>query len=197
MSLSLMRSVVAVCAIVLSASAQAQSLQGRYFVVVWGYQGTTNAAVDAHTFATFYRGESLGSPATISWLPATRVVRARGEERGRNLSLGETLALARARKATVRAFGPYEITSETYRKALARIRELNSGRFAYTMINGGGSAVNCILAVSAVGGPLGTGLNWGFAASSMVARHLASKQTIDARAAAILRLGAYTQAAAQ
>jgi hypothetical protein len=189
------RVLVTACAILLTAGAQAQSLQGRYFVVVWGYQGAGNAAEDAHTFAAFYRGDDLAqgtaSPATISWLPATRVVRAFGQEKGKNLSLGETLALARQRKAKVQSYGPYEIKADVYRNAQNRIRELNSGKLAYTMINGAGSAVNCILAVSAVAGSLSTGWNWGYAASTQVAQHLsASYPKVDPQAAAVIRGGA-------
>jgi hypothetical protein len=191
---------VAACAIALATGAQAQSLHGRYFVVLWGYQGADNAAEDAHTFATFYRGSGngLSGPATISWLPASRLVRNTGPERGRNFSLDETLALARRRKATVRAFGPYEIKADVYRRALARIRELNSGKLSYTMINGPADAVNCIAAVSEVGGPLGTGWAWGYAASMQVARHLSDRYpTVDPRAAAAIRLGAHVRTAAQ
>jgi hypothetical protein len=181
----------AICAITLSSDAQAQSLRGRYFVVMWGYQGPTNAAIDAHSFATFYRGIGRGvsSPATISWLPATGIVRDRGPERGKNFSLGATLRLARRHRRTVRAFGPYEIEPKIYQRAHGRIRQLNSGKLAYTMINGPPNAVNCILAVSAVGGPLSTGWSWGFAASRQVAQHLSSAYPkVDPRAAAVIRV---------
>jgi hypothetical protein len=50
-------------------------LRGRYFIVVWGYQGAGNAPKDSHTFASFYDGTQFSrgrvKPATISWLPIT------------------------------------------------------------------------------------------------------------------------------
>src|SRR5262245_64056596 len=90
-------------------SAQAESLRGRFFVVVWGYEGVSGDPTDAHTFATFYRGDELShgrvNPAAISWLPATGVGQASGVEKGRNFWLTETLALARRRDHAVAACG--------------------------------------------------------------------------------------------
>jgi hypothetical protein len=115
----------------LGAEAEARvPLSGRYFVVVWGYEAGSSPT-DSHTFATFYRGDDLArgkvGPQTISWLPATGVVQPSTIERGKNFTLGETLALARRRGYRVGAFGPYEIAAENYPRALARIRLLNSG----------------------------------------------------------------------
>jgi hypothetical protein len=49
-----------------------EDLRGRYFVVIWAYQG--HAPTDSHSFASFYNGDDLAdgrvTPATISWLPA-------------------------------------------------------------------------------------------------------------------------------
>ena len=74
------------------------SLQNRYFLVVWGYQGVGNLPRDSHTFLTVYRGDDLAkgrvAPATISWFRATGVVHLVGVERGRNLFLSQTLAIA-------------------------------------------------------------------------------------------------------
>jgi len=179
--------------------AQAQSLQGRYFVVVWGYEGASISPSDAHTFATFYRGDDLAQgnvhPATISWLPATGVLQFGVVEKGKNFSLGETLALARRRRYRVAAYGPYEIGAKTYSRAMARIRLLNSGRIAYTVINGPAGAMNCIEAAGSVGGPISTGLSYGFSASTAVAGHLASNRgQVDREAAARLNLGRYAAA---
>src|SRR2546429_6106123 len=68
--------------------AQARSLEGRYFVVVWAYQGASGSPTESHTFAAFYRGDDLAAanahPITISWLPAAGVVRFGTVERGKN-----------------------------------------------------------------------------------------------------------------
>jgi hypothetical protein len=79
------------------------SLQHRYFLVVWGYQGAGNLPRNSHTFLTVYRGDDLAEgrviPATISWFPADRGVHLVGVERGHNFSLPQTLAIAcRGRK---------------------------------------------------------------------------------------------------
>src|SRR5262245_37325313 len=157
-------------------STHAETLHGRFFVVVWGYEGASGDPADAHTFATFYRGDDLSHgrvlPAAISWLPATGVVKSFGIEKGKNFALAATLALARRHDYTVAAFGPYEISAENYAHALERIRQLNSGSVAYTMINGPDGAMNCIEAVGSVGGPISTGASYGLSASETVARHL-------------------------
>jgi hypothetical protein len=101
------------------------------------------------------------------------IVQPFGVERGKNFSFAATLALARARGYQITAFGPFEIAAETYARALGRIRLLNSGTVAYTMINGPEGAINCIEAVASVGGPVDTALSYGFEASEMVANHLA------------------------
>ena len=177
------------------AKAQAQSLHGRHFVVVWGYEGAAGDPTEAHTFAAFYRGDEIAggkaNPAIISWLPATGIVRFDGVERGKNFSLSETLALARSHGFRLAAFGPYEISAENFANALVRIRLLNSGKIAYTMINGPEGAMNCIEAAGSLGGPINTGLDYGFAASAAVAQHLASSTEVDREVAERLHLNGY------
>lgn len=162
-----------------ASAGKAEGLRDRYFMVLFGYQGASNRAVDAHTFAAFYEGSDLESgrvsyPASISWLPATGVVRPLRREPGKNFSLEETLDLARRNGAEVRAHGPYEITSGLFARAMEQIRFLESGAVDYRMINGifvRGTS-NCIAAVSAIGGSLNTGTQWGFSATQRVATHL-------------------------
>jgi hypothetical protein len=110
-------------------------------------------------------------------------------ERGKNFSLEETLALTKRRGYRLASYGPYEISVQTYSRALLRVRLLNSGRIAYTMINVVAGAMNCIEAVGSVGGPVNTGINYGFAASETVASHLAlHRGQIDRDVAGQLRL---------
>lgn len=157
----------------------AETFRGRYYVVVFGYQGPGNRPIDSHTFASFYDGDSLengtaAEPPTISWLPATGVVRPVRREPGHNFTLSQTVGLARMNSVQVRAFGPYEISRELYLRALTQIRYLESGAVLYKMINGpfSGGAINCIHAVSDIVGPLDTGTQRGFAASASVVGHL-------------------------
>jgi hypothetical protein len=92
------------------------ALQGRYFLVVWGYQGQDNDVVKSHTFAGFYRGDDLANgdlnPATISWMPSTGIIHLFGAEKGRNFSLAQTLDMACRAGREVKSWGPYEIRPE-------------------------------------------------------------------------------------
>ncbi|MGE0055986.1 MAG: hypothetical protein AB7S74_17450 [Hyphomicrobium sp.] len=153
------------------------ALRGRYFLVVWGYQGQNNDVVESHTFASFYKGEQLAhgklNPPTISWLPFTGVVHLFGIEKGRNFSLTQTLGMACRAGRDVEFWGPYEIRPELYRSGLRRIRLLNSGRVTYSMIDIFPGTMNCIDAAGdIVPAPLDTGISWGFAASSDIVQHL-------------------------
>lgn len=153
---------------------------GRYFMTVYGYEGPGNRPVDSHTFATFVSGDEIERrgvverPATISWLPRTGVVVPIGVHPGKNFSLAETLRIARTRGYTVRHFGPYEITYDLYERALDQINHLNSGAERYKMVAGpfGLRGLNCIHAVSNIGGGLFTFTAHGFDASRAVTEFL-------------------------
>ena len=158
-------------------ASEREMLRGRYFMMVWGYQGAGNAPKDSHTFATFYEGDDLldgkATPATISWLPATGIVRPFGVERGRNFSLAQTLTMACQTAKRVASWGPYEITFGLYRRALDRIRLLESGRIAYSEFGFRPRMMNCIKAAGdIVETPFHPGLSWGFTASEAMVRHL-------------------------
>lgn len=157
--------------------AKQSGLHGRYYLIVWSYQGPDDDVVHSHTFTSFYRGDDLARgvlrPATISWLPASGVVQPLGAERGRNFSLDETLQNACHAERSVKAWGPYEVKPALYERALQRVRLLQSGRIRYSMINGAPQAMNCIKAAGDITpAPLDTGLLWGVAAGAAVARHL-------------------------
>lgn len=151
---------------------------GGYFMVLWGFQGALNLPASAHSFASFYSPDdierSTPDPLTLSWLPATGIVRNFLSEPGKNFSLSETLRIAHQRRARVAAYGPYEIKPELYRKASQRIDYLKSGALAFRMVNGSCRACNCIAALSEIGGHLRTGLKHGFSATEAIAEHLAS-----------------------
>jgi len=157
--------------------AEQGDLKGRYYLIVWSYQGPDDDVVHAHTFTSFYRGSDLAKgvlrPATISWLPASGVVQPLGAERGRNFSLEETLQNACRAQRSVKAWGPYEVKPVLYKRALRRVRLLQSGRIRYSMINGAPQAMNCIKAAGDITpAPLDTGVLWGIAAGAEVVRHL-------------------------
>ena len=122
----------AVIAVVIAFPAHSDfpSLRHRYFLVVWGYQGVGNAPRESHDLA-----KGRVAPATISWFPATGVVHLVGVERGRNLFLGQTLAIACQGRKHVAAWGPYEIPSALYQRVLARIKLLESGRIDFSALS--------------------------------------------------------------
>lgn len=158
-------------------AAEQSDLKGRYYLIVWSYQGPDDDVVHAHTFTSFYRGDDLAKgllrPATISWLPASGVVQLLGSERGRNFSLDETLQNACRAQRSVQTWGPYEIKPALYHRALQRMRLLQSGRIRYAMMNGAPQAMNCIKAAGDItAAPLDTGILWGVAAGAEVTRHL-------------------------
>lgn len=164
------------------AKAEYSRMDGRFYMVIFGYQGPGNRPVDSHTFAAFYEGSRIArgqiqSPATISWLPETGIVRPLRKEMGRNFGLEETIGIAKSRGLEIQAFGPYEISRDFYLHALRQVGILNSGRFEYRMIAQPVSplARNCIGAVSELNGFLNTGILRGVEASAKVALHFANQ----------------------
>lgn len=96
-------------------------------------------------------------------------------EPGRNFTLPQTLKMACRSGRTVKSWGPYEIEPALYRRALGRIRLLNSGRVQYSMIDMAPGTMNCIDAAGDLTPvPFDSEIRWGFVASDAVVRHLAS-----------------------
>src|SRR5579862_5639893 len=102
-----------------------------YYMVVFAYEGVSDAPREAHTFATFVKVDyahgtdpKLGKIErhTISWLPATLDVRLlHPPEPGKNLRLSSTLKLGKSENATISAWGPYRIRKDLYDRALGQI----------------------------------------------------------------------------
>ncbi|MBS0253334.1 MAG: hypothetical protein JSR78_19920 [Proteobacteria bacterium] len=157
-------------------AAETTDLTGRYFMIVWSYQGPDGDLVHAHTFASFYLGDDLAKgvvrPETISWLPATAVVQPFGSEKGHNFSLTKTLQMACSAGRQIHSWGPYEIDATLFDSAIKRLALLYSGRVRYSMINALPRSMNCITAAGDLtGAPLDTGILWGNAASAKVVEH--------------------------
>lgn len=157
-------------------AAETTALMGRYFMIVWSFQGPDDDLVHAHTFVSFYRGDDLAKgnvqPETISWLPATANVQPFGSEKGQNFSLSETLQMACRAGRRVHSWGPYEIDATLFDSATKRLALLRSGRVRYSMINALPRSMNCITAAGDLTEvPLDTGILWGDAASAKVVQH--------------------------
>lgn len=142
---------------------------------------------ESHTFATFLnvKGKRVIEEITISWMPKSDYLESgntmprEAVVPGKNYSLDETLSLLKGK--SFQHYGAYPISEELFKRAKSRISFLNQGRTAYKMAlpnrtnalhNKPGGAINCIIAVSDLGGYLDTGVNYGFNASYLVLKHL-------------------------
>ncbi len=186
------------CAVLLICSAvPAHAETEKYSVVLFAYQDEANRMSNSHTFATFVKETTVnGKPVleqrTISWIPAdyaeVLTIDHVKTVTGKNFTLDETLsAVARANakfrdsgdptRLEVKSYGAYPLTKENYDLALERVKELESGKIKYKMIDNWSrnreknEAVNCIHAVSDIIGNLGTGTSRGFGATEKVRDH--------------------------
>ena len=162
-----------------------------FYKVVFGYQDGVNRPEKSHAFATFVEvtraqdsDEIIDFKAdTISWLPETKVVSIFSlmPETGHNFTLAETLDIAANQQLEVRRWGPVRIDAWLYHRSKERIEALNSGRIGYkafdslfrwpATVNAGG-AVNCVHAISDIGGQLLSPFDYGFAASNRIFQFL-------------------------
>jgi len=157
-----------------------------YYMTIFGSEGSPDLARESHTFATFAATEGgiETQELTISWLPAPGYFAAGNTMPplkvvpGHNYDLDQTIALAPSHR--VLYWGPYEIQPELFAQAVERVHFLASGRTNYKMFqlnldqriptlhDQPGGTINCIMAVSDLGGLLGTGTSWGYPASRQV-----------------------------
>jgi hypothetical protein len=136
-----------------------------YFLVMFGSQTVPANPDHSHTWATFVRVTWEGNGPcpvdakleahTISWLPATMIVRINAflPESGHNFNLMETLDFAYGTCQRVSMWGPYRICPQLYERALSRKAELETGRIEYKANDVGYRServTNCIHAVSTV-----------------------------------------------
>lgn len=175
----------------IASGASAESFR-QHFMIVYGFQNGINTPHGAHVFATFIESDVSQSGQdvahfeahTLSWLPVeedNRFLRLRPEP-GRNFSLAETLQLADCRGLSLRRWGPVEVTESLYFEALDRIGFLESGAADYIVkdtfyrnavyAKASGGAINCIHAVSDLGGFIRTRFLHGFSAARRTYDHL-------------------------
>lgn len=157
-----------------------------YYALVFGSQSQPRLAKYTHTWVTFVRAVGEGpdasryasQPHTISWLPASLVIRPlRLEpEPGVNMTLEETLAFAFRNGERVRMWGPFRIDRETYNDSVREFNILQSGRRLYRAISFQDDPVvcDCIHAVEKVDPLFGTSryplIRLGHPASRFMAR---------------------------
>jgi len=134
------------------------SQPARYFFTLFAGQSVPFRPRTAHTWATWTKVTPtptglLVEPITISWLPASGVVRPLWPwpVPGRNLSLEETLRIMAEHNSRVSRWGPYEVTAEQFRLALRQYNFLQSGAARYRVVdsfNTNRLVVNCVHAVT-------------------------------------------------
>jgi hypothetical protein len=177
--------------------------ESRYYVMIFGCEGRPKLPRNAHTWMTLVKAtpkdgkkdeyEVLAQ--TISWMPRTLEVRLlrRRPECGVNLTLPQSLNLARCMGACTVMYGPYEVNPtvavDLYEKTEKQIARLNSGRVLYKCVDPDGSAAycvcNCIHAVTDLDGVGRRGANydeverWGIDASYNLARRMWNAKRID------------------
>ena len=131
----------------------------RYYLLVFGSQTTPKVPRFTHTWITFVRVQGDGCELeqhTISWMPATLFIKTFQPfvEPGVNLTLIESIEMARSYGERVSLWGPYEIPPGLYRKLLLQKQYIESGAIGYQCIDTIGEAgwhgtgSNCIHAIS-------------------------------------------------
>ncbi len=133
----------------------------RYFVVLFGSQSPPRLTFVAHTFATAVKvTDDLAAPGgvsvdakTISWLPATLVIRGLHlrPEPGVNLSLADSLKYAADTGQRMTAWGPYEIPPDSYGRLVRQYDRVAGGFYQYQAVdslNPDPRVANCIHAVT-------------------------------------------------
>jgi hypothetical protein len=131
----------------------------RYYLLVFGSQTTPKVPRFTHTWVTFIRvpGDSSAiEQNTISWMPATLFIKTFQPfvEPGVNLTMTESIEMARSYGERVSLWGPYEIPPGLYRKLMLQKGYIESGAIGYQCIDTFGEAgwhgrgSNCIHAIS-------------------------------------------------
>jgi len=133
-----------------------------YFMTVFGSECHPPRPQYAHSFATFVKATGQGRDYseyhlevhTISWLPETMDIKVwrMTPEPGDNYSLFTTLNWAVDVGADIRKYGPYQISCETYRRALHRISIMNQDLLRYQAVDPvvRTEISNCIHAISGI-----------------------------------------------
>lgn len=166
-----------------------------YYAIVFGSQSHPKVLRYSHTWATFVRAVGTGSDlstyaleeVTISWLPASLVVRvlAHEPEPGVNLGPYETIRYVQSNRENITAWGPFAVTPLLYQRALAQAARLRSGTVRYRALSGPRdlSFSDCIHAVADVDPQLGRGsyplIRVGTSASRYIAMNVRTRSLMD------------------
>jgi hypothetical protein len=173
---------------------QAQAAE-RYYALIFGSQSSPKLLRYTHTWATFVRVVGEGDDPsgyqvyqhTISWLPATLVIRTWSPvpEPGVNLDLYATLDAVYKNGESVTMWGPFEMAQPVYERSLQVKAILDSGAAQYRAISTARDMLvsDCIHAVAAVDPVFGRGhyplIRIGKPASRYIARQAMTRSVFD------------------
>jgi hypothetical protein len=117
----------------------------RYFALIFSSQATPKLPRFTHVWATMVKVSNVELPPdrwvvqvdTISWFPATLVVRTLRlrPERGVNLNLRDTLAVVQNQGQHVSVWGPFEMCQSSYCDFMIQKARLESGQVLYQAID--------------------------------------------------------------
>ena len=136
---------VAACLTLFGLSPDRATAADRYFALVFSSQATPKLPRFTHVWATMVKVSNVELPPeqwvyqidTISWFPATLVVRTfkLRTEPGVNLSLHETIKVVQSHHEHVSVWGPFEAPVFMYREFMCQKARLESGAVRYQAID--------------------------------------------------------------
>jgi hypothetical protein len=134
-----------------------------FFVTVFGSQSSPKLPRFSHTWATMIHLTERGvgcepriKPHTISWVPATLIVRVWRfrPEQGMNLGLHETIAWTLGNGERISQWGPYECRPRVYLRFVTQKAFLDTGKIGYQCVDDigesarQGNGCDCIHAIT-------------------------------------------------
>ena len=162
----------------------------KYYISILGSQSSPKIPRYTHTWATFIRATGEGEDHskyqveyfTISWLPASLKVRSfRLAEPGINLDLQATFNFVLSQDQQISEWGPFQIPSVFYERALEQKSLLEGGTILYKAVdpNFGPRAryiSNCIHAITDMDPERGRFYYWELRRFGKAASHFAAHQ---------------------
>ncbi len=111
----------------------------KYYFAVMSWESQPYDPLKTHTFATvIHMKDGKAEQTTLSWFPATEVVRPVQilPEKGTNLSLEKSLEFATQNKLRVSLWGPFEVSEKFYDSFKLHVGKFDRGEVAYRPCSG-------------------------------------------------------------
>lgn len=158
-----------------------------YYCMLFSHQNQGNPRPRcSHTWASFLKTtecKGIIEEFTISWIPKGRMNVFGNKVRGRNRTLHESVISAKNRRFVVDMWGPYKIKESYYKKAKRQFNRLNTSGLYKALDRHSRfhkrQAVNCIHAVSDIGGILRTRTLFGRCATEAIVYYFKQLMIVD------------------